>query len=316
MMQVQAHRGPDDAHIVRFPGCLLGFNRLSILDLSLLGRQPMKVEGSAAAIVFNGEIYNFVELAEELATRGISLRSRSDTEILLHSYLMEGEASLSRLNGMFAWAVFDPTNETLFTARDRFGEKPLYYFKNDDHFCFASEIKALLELPFVPRKPDLVTLFGAGFGRGNDRSERTCFEGIRQLLPSHSLRIVRSSWSARTRRYWSIPLSDHGSPPNPSHDLESHEEEFRALLRSAVSIRLRSDRPVGLLLSGGVDSSSIAAMIATLHKDSGGPGRSEVPRLFTMSLPGELVDEAPVALDTARFLGLPCQEIRGESPHF
>ncbi len=316
MIQVQAHRGPDDAHSIRFPGCLLGFNRLSIQDLSLLGRQPMSVEGSDAAIVFNGEIYNFLELAETYRAQGISLRSRSDTEVLLRSYLLSGEECLQLLNGMFAFAVYDPARETLFAARDRFGVKPFYYFQNEEFFCFASEIKALLELPFVPRRPNLMALFGAAFERGNDRSQQTCFDGIWQLPPSHTLRIVRSAWSVQRRRYWSIQTPTEVDPQNAMRDPREIEEEFRALFRSAVSIRLRSDRPVGLLLSGGVDSSSIAAVIAETNLKPEGSRRIVLPKFFTMALPGEAMDESEVAMGTARFLGVPCHRIQSKSPQF
>ena len=306
MMAAQAHRGPDDASMLRFPGCLLGFNRLSIQDVSELGRQPMRVEGSASAIVFNGEIYNFIELGRDLEGSGASLRSRSDTEVLLRTLLQKGEAAFEGLNGMFAFLVYDPEREEWLAARDRFGVKPLYYFLDRDYFAFASEMKALLHLPFVPRRPDLAVLFSGAFGRGNDRWQNTCFEAIHQLPPAHLMRMGRGSWSPSVRRYWSIRPAEPERRISPSRRARL-KEEFRELLVSAVSLRLRSDRPVGLLLSSGLDSSSIAAAVAALAGRGGSHWAGDLPRFFTMSVPGETIDEAPVALRTCEKLGISCE---------
>lgn len=308
MMAVQAHRGPDDASTSQYPGCRLGFNRLSIQDVSELGRQPMVTEGSSSAIVFNGEIYNFIELGRELQARGARFRSHSDTEVLLKAVLERGEAAFDGLNGMFAFLIYDPDKEEWLAARDRFGVKPLYYFHDDKYFAFASEIKALLTLPFVPRRPNLAVLFSGAFGRGNDRWPGTCFEGIQQLPPAHLLRMTRKAWSPSLRRYWSI------QPSAPEKEISVPararlQEEFRELLFSAVSMRLRSDRPVGLLLSSGVDSSCIAAAVANLAGRGGRHWAGDLPRFFTMSLPGEAIDESPGALRTCDSLGMPGQAI-------
>jgi asparagine synthase (glutamine-hydrolysing) len=308
MMAVQAHRGPDDAATLQFPGCRLGFNRLSIQDVSELGRQPMVVEGSSSAIVFNGEIYNFIELGRDLQARGVRFRSHSDTEVLLRAFLEKGEAAFEGLNGMFAFLIYDPDRDEWLAARDRFGVKPLYYFQDDKYFAFASEIKGLLTLPFVPRRPDMAVLFSGAFGRGNDRWPGTCFEEVWQVPPAHVLRMSRRSWSPSLRRYWSIPPS----PPEKEITVPERarlQEEFRELLFSAVSLRLRSDRPVGLLLSSGVDSSCIAAAVATLAGRGGSHWAGDLPRFFTMSLPGEAIDESPGALRTCRSLGVPGQAI-------
>lgn len=317
MMDIQAHRGPDDSHVAAFPGCVLGFNRLSVLDLSLNGRQPMSVDSSPCSIVFNGEIYNYKELAVRQRERGILFRSRSDTEVLLHSFLESGEGCLDELNGMWAFAIFDPARERLFAARDRFGVKPFYYYADDQLFAFASEIKALLQLPFVPREPDLTTLFSAVFERANDRTTRTCFRGIRQLQPSHFLRIDRASWGIEERRYWSIqPAEPRLDGPQAGPERPKVAREFLHLLRSAVELRLRSDRPMGLLLSGGLDSSSIASALARLRDENHAGLSGGLPRLFTMSLPGEVMDESKTAQETARKLGLPCDLIEASRPDF
>jgi len=316
MMDSQAHRGPDDSHSVEFRGCVLGFNRLSVLDLSTRGRQPMTVEGSPSAIVFNGEIYNYVELARGHVERGVRFRSRSDTEVLLHSLLQKGEKCLGDLNGMWAFAVYSPEEERLFAARDRFGIKPFYYYVDDRFFCFASEIKAILRLPFVPRKPSLPALFGGMFERANDRMDRTCFEGIFQLAPARSLGIDRREWKIRTRRYWSVQPLEPDVVGNDARKMAAVAEEFKALLLSAVTLRLRSDRRMGLLLSGGMDSSSIAACLAELKRSGQAGGPDGMPLLYTMALPGETMDESGAALQTSRQLGMPCRLIEVSQPDF
>jgi len=316
MMHAQSHRGPDDAHTASFTGCVLGFNRLSVLDVSLNGRQPMTVPESPSCIVFNGEIYNYLELAQPYRAQGIQFKSRSDTEVLLQSYLHRGESCLRDLNGMWAFAIYDPFREELFASRDRFGVKPFYYFKNHDYFCFSSEIKALLQLPFIPRKPDHAILFGSTFERSNDRCEHTSFDGILQLPPAHSLRIGRTAWSLEKRRYWSIqppePL-EHGRVLNAEG---GEAEEFRGLLESAVVMRLRSDREMGLLLSGGMDSSAIAATLSKCIESASLGGAVQVPRVFTLALPGEPMDESKTASETARKLGLDSILLDATQPDF
>ncbi|MDJ0848749.1 MAG: asparagine synthase (glutamine-hydrolyzing) [Myxococcota bacterium] len=304
MMAVQAHRGPDDGHHVAFPGARLGFNRLSIQDPSPAGRQPMAAPGRASTLVFNGEVYNFVELAEGLGARGVTLRSRSDTEVLLHRFLLDGERCLEDLNGMFGFAIFDPDEGRLFAARDRFGIKPFYYFANDELFCFGSEIKALLALPFVPREPDLEQLYGAVFEHAADSSERTSFAGIRQLRPAHRLVLRRDAWQVRTERYWALPETE--PRPLDDADLGGAAERLRELLTSSVALRLRSDRPVGLLLSGGMDSSAIAAMIAHSRAAPAGGFAGG----YSMALEGDALDESSYARSVAEHTGLGLRRVQ------
>jgi asparagine synthase (glutamine-hydrolysing) len=316
MMNVQAHRGPDDACFLRVPGCLLGFNRLSILDVSPKGRQPMAAEDSGSALVFNGEIYNYLELAEDLKAKGARFKSRSDSEVLLTGLDAHGESYLNALNGMFAFAFFQPRKGELLAARDRFGVKPFYYYVDDHFFCFASEIKALLSLPFITPRPNLATLFGSVFERRNDRSEETSFKDIQQLRPSHWLKLKRNSWKLELGKYFSLgglePLA-HEAAEKKSAQLE---DQLRDLLFSAVQLRLRSDRPMGLLLSGGMDSSSIAATLAALKRTRSPQDPLPMPRLFTMSLPGETMDEAEIAVRTAKQLDLKVDRIRCDEPDF
>ena len=181
-------------------------------------------------------------------------------------------------------------------------------------FCFASEIKAILQVPFVARRGNLAVLFANVFERGNDRSEQTCFENIRQLRPSHLLRISRRDWSIRSKRYWSIVPAEPQPLQGNQGNWAGAEEEFRSLLRSAVRLRLRSDRPVGLLLSGGVDSSSIAATLKALGTPRGSESAAELPRPYTMALPGESMDESEAAAETCRQLKMPWRAIPVDRP--
>ena len=308
MMAVQVHRGPDDCHFVEMEGACLGFNRLSIQDVSTNGRQPMTLSDSNATIVFNGEIYNFVELAQALISRGFNFKSHSDTEVLLRSFVVDGERCLACLNGMFGFAVYTPDRDELFAARDRFGVKPFYYHMNDSFFCFASEIKALLTLPFVPKRANVPYLYSSLFERRFDTSYTTTFEGIFQLRPAHRLVLKRQNWELNFRRYWSLP--EHEPKPIEMSSLSAVADEFKDLLASSVSLRLRSDRPVGLLLSGGMDSSSIAAMIAQAECSSSG---SHMPRNFsgfyTMALEGDSLDESGFAESVSQQLDIPLQKI-------
>jgi asparagine synthase (glutamine-hydrolysing) len=308
MMAVQAHRGPDDWHSLQMEGACLGFNRLSIQDVSVNGRQPMTSPESGASIVFNGEIYNYVELGEALRSRGFNFKSRSDTEVLLSSFVFEGERCLASLNGMFAFAIYSPQREELFVARDRFGIKPFYYYLDETFFCFASEIKALLTLPFVPRRPNLPYLYASLFERSSDASDATTFEAIHQLRPAHRLVLKRSPWQLEFRRYWSLPEQE--PQPVAMSSLDAVADEFRDLLASSVRLRLRSDRPVGLLLSGGTDSSSIAGMIAQAEAHT---AEKSVPThlssFYTMALKGDSLDESPFAECVAHHLDRPLQKI-------
>lgn len=251
------HRGPDDAASWRSPdgSCLLGFRRLSIIDLSSDGRQPMSNEDGTLHLVFNGEIYNFRELRPWLEERGHRFRSHSDSEVILHLYEEEGERCVERLDGMFAFAVYDARDRSLFAARDRLGVKPLYYAPTGRSFSFASEPKALLGLPDVGREPDLNAIplyltFNCMPGPG------TLFRNIRKLEPGTSIR-VRPGAPPVHSRYWSA-FETEGFAERQE---DAHENLFERL-EAAVAKRLVADVPVGALLSGGLDSSMVVALMA------------------------------------------------------
>ena len=257
-----AHRGPDDSGTWISPDGRTGLasRRLAILDLSPAGHQPMTSDDGSLRIVFNGEIYNYVELRDDLRREGHRFRTGTDTEVLLAAYRHWGEACLGRLNGMFAFAMWDAAERRLFAARDRLGEKPFYYHHTPQRFMFASEIKALLVHPDVPRRPDPHAVARYISLALVDGEETTFFEGIRQLPPAHSLTLDQHGRVA-IRRYWDIDLQSD----RPSADHNRYVDEFRDLFLDAVRLRLRSDVAVGSSLSGGIDSSSIVCAINAMR---------------------------------------------------
>jgi asparagine synthase (glutamine-hydrolysing) len=270
------HRGPDGKGSWCSPDSrvALGHRRLAIIDLSLAGHQPMQLAKSGYAIVFNGEIYNYQELRRELTQLGYSFASHSDTEVLLTAYDAWGVECLNRLNGMFAFALFDAQNERLFLARDRAGEKPLFYFLDGaSKFYFASELKALLSNKSLPRKIDPLAL-DCYLSMGYVPGERCILAGYNKLPAAHAMTFSLRDGSTKIWRYWTLPELD----PN-AHRFETEElmEELSDLLEDAVGKQLIADVPVGVLLSGGVDSSLITAMTVR---------RSSQVRTFSISFPG------------------------------
>lgn len=272
-LDLLAHRGPDDRGVFVAPGIMLGHRRLAILDLSPAGHQPMIEPSSGAAIVFNGEIYNHVELRRELEQAGHRFVGHSDTEVLLHALLEWGELTLPRLNGMWAFAFWEPAKQRLLLARDRFGVKPLYYRHGMEGLAFASEPKALVALFPQHRtvsEPVLLDFLGNNllYARGE-----SFYCGIHVLPPAHCAIHDASTGSFRTLRYWDYP-EDTGSALRA----EEAAEQFDALFTDAVRLRLRSDVPVGLTLSGGLDSTGVLAAACT--------SAAGVPTCFT-SIYGE-----------------------------
>ena len=253
MLGLLKHRGPDDSGI-RVEGDVgLGMTRLAIIDL-VTGRQPMSDAGGRYWIVFNGEIYNFRQLRAELMTAGRRFRTRSDTEVILHAYAVHGEACVERLAGMFAFAIWDDAERRLFLARDRLGKKPLYYWHRDRLFLFASEPKALLCHPAVARSVDWSALHHY-LAFGYTPVTRSIFDSIRKLPPAHTATVVEGRLTQR--RYWQPPA---GAPsPGTRAGREESAAAVRAGLREAVRLRLESDVPLGVFLSGGIDSSAVVA---------------------------------------------------------
>ena len=261
MTDLIAHRGPDDAGLLVDAPATLGHRRLSIIDLSPGGHQPMPDAAGRRWLTFNGEIYNYLELHEELEGLGHVFRTRSDSEVLLEAYAEWGPEALERLNGMFAFAIWDRERQELFCARDRFGVKPFYYTVVDGRFRFASEIKALLLDPAVPRVANEARVRDFLAYGITDHTDETLFEGIMQLPPGSSL-LVRADSGALERHRW--------YEPRPSQrDGRPAAAALRERLVDAVRLRLRSDVPVGTTLSGGLDSTSVTAIVTTLRADEG-----------------------------------------------
>jgi asparagine synthase (glutamine-hydrolysing) len=257
MRDVAAHRGPDDAGLFVDQRVALGHRRLSIVDLAA-GHQPLANETETVWIVFNGEIYNHADVRPELEAAGHHYRTKSDTETIVHAYEQWGDACVHRLRGMFAFAIWDATRRRLLLARDRLGVKPLYWALADDRLLFGSEIKSLLASGLIRAEADeskLPELLSTRYLSGAE----TLFKGIHRLLPGHTL--VFEDGRVTIHQYWDVPMGRH----DDSHErLSDHHliERFRHLLEEAVRVRLMADVPLGMFLSGGLDSSAIAAIMA------------------------------------------------------
>jgi asparagine synthase (glutamine-hydrolysing) len=254
MAQAIAHRGPDDSGLYLDGPVGFGFRRLSILDLSPAGHQPMSGDDGQLVIVFNGEIYNYVELRKELRAAGYRFQSSSDTEVLLAAYRHWGSGCLSRLNGMWAFVIHDRRRGVLFGARDRFGVKPLFVHHGRDHWLLASEIKAILASGLYQRATNWqVAADFLAFGRLEERPA-TFFADVESVPPGFAFELrLDGAWTQW--RYWSLP--DREQEPVPHL-----EDTVAALLEDAVRIRLRSDVPVGVCLSGGLDSTAVTCAMA------------------------------------------------------
>jgi asparagine synthase (glutamine-hydrolysing) len=296
-LDVIAHRGPDDSGVFndQVAGIGLGHRRLSILDLSPLGHQPMFSQDSSVVMVFNGEIYNFCELRSDLETKGFSFRGHSDTEVLLNLYLAEGEAMLSRLNGIFAFALWDSRKQSLLIARDALGVKPFYYAALNGRFAFASEIKALLHLVPEARELDVASLhrylsFLWCPGEG------TPLKSVRKLGPGEAM-WVREGKIERRWTWYQLPLFRGVSADlNQTSALVGTTSH----LRQAVHRQMVADVPVGAFLSGGLDSSAIVAFAKEINPDV---------HCFTIeSVGGQekgTTDDLPYARKVAQHLGVP-----------
>lgn len=256
MMKAMRHRGPDDEGIFLDNNLALGFVRLSIIDLSPAGHQPMASSDGRYVIVFNGEIYNYIEIKEELLKLGHTFSTLTDTEVLLAAYKQWGEECLNRFNGMWAFVIYDIQEKTLFAARDRFGVKPFYYYLEEEQFIFASEIPPILKVWNKKAEPDNQVIFDYLVFNRTDQTENTFFKGIKKLQHGHVLTIANNK--VKIKKWYDLK-SNLKAPFNSP-------DEFRELFSSAIGLRLRSDVPVGVCLSGGIDSSSI---VSTLLNDYG-----------------------------------------------
>jgi asparagine synthase (glutamine-hydrolysing) len=247
------HRGPDESGTYSDDHVGLGHRRLSIIDLST-GQQPMFNEDRSQCIIFNGEIYNFSELRDELLNKGHAFATKSDTETILHAYEEWGERSVERLRGMFAFAIWDIRKKKLFLARDRFGIKPLFYAARNGRLYFASEMKAILASPEIEREMDEAAL-ACYFTLSYIPAPLTIFKGIRKLLPGHSLTWQNGEFT--TRKYWDLSVV-----PDRGKTEQYFIDGFMDLFQDSVQAHLVSDVPLGAFLSGGIDSSAVVAMMS------------------------------------------------------
>ncbi len=284
------HRGPDDSghwlsdeYSVAF-----GHRRLSIIDLSSSGHQPMTVDKDHYVIVFNGEVYNHVELRRELETLGHKFTGRSDTEVVLKAYIHWGPDCVKRFNGMFVFAIFEKKRDNhpskLFLARDRVGKKPLYYLHDNKGFWFGSELKAFGK----GHKIDLLSL-NYYLALGYIPHDHCIVKGFQKLQPAHAAELNLSDNTLRTWKYWSLPMN---LPDNEASGEELADHSL-SILEDSVRLRLRSDVPVGIFLSGGLDSSMVTAMAARVS--------SKPVKTFTITLPGSPLDESRHATKIAEY---------------
>lgn len=279
-----AHRGPDGEGVfVQYPVCL-GHRRLSILDLSENGAQPMFNEDKSIAIVFNGEIYNYLELIPDLINKGHIFRSKSDTEVIIHAYEEYGSNCVKKFNGMWSFVLYDFKKNVLFASRDRFGVKPFYYYRDQDRFIFSSEIKAILKIKNVNAANHGKIYDYLAYGYKTNNGE-TFFQDISELESAHNLTICDSKLSFS--KYWEFEAdADHSPSPGSLSDLS---ERFEYLLADATRLRFRSDVPVAMLLSGGLDSTSITRLVDNLI-ESRALDYKEV-RAYSAVFPGFAYDE-------------------------
>lgn len=281
MNQALKHRGPDDNGIYLDDNISLGHCRLSIIDLSAAGKQPMSNEDGSIWITFNGEIYNFQDIRVALEERGHIFRSKTDTEVVIHAYEEWGSSCLERFNGMWAFAIYNKNNNTLFLSRDRFGVKPLYYFMNEENIIFSSEIKGILEHPItlLPNDKAIYEYLALGFV---DHSPQTFFLGINRLMPGECMLYDISKRSAEIFKWYDL---EKNLKFYKNISEEHAAEQIRELLEDSIQYRLISDVPVGSCLSGGIDSSSIVYLMRKSNKNR------EI-KVFSMVFPGKRLDES------------------------
>ncbi|MDD4554679.1 MAG: asparagine synthase (glutamine-hydrolyzing) [Bacteroidales bacterium] len=289
------HRGPDDSGEWWSDDNRVGLahRRLSIIDLSATGHQPMSDASGSLTIVFNGEIYNYMKIREELALKGMVFRSQSDTEVILGAYREWGTDCLSHFNGTFAFGLYDEERNTVFLARDRAGEKPLFYHHNKNILRFASELKGLMADPTLPRHIDSIS-FDCYLAMGYVPGERCILKGFNKLPPAHAMQFSLRSGEVKVWNYWKLPeLNPFFQKTKVGESLLL--DDLEKLLEDAVRFQLVADVPVGILLSGGLDSSLVTAMATR---------SSSKVKTFTICFPGnDKMDETYHARKIAKHFG-------------
>lgn len=286
MVERLHHRGPDDTGVINLPGVALGLKRLSIIDVAG-GRQPIQNEDETVTFVGNGEIYNYRPLREELRSKGHRFRTGSDMEVLVHGYEEWGDRMPEHVNGQFAFALWDGPKKRLFAARDRAGEKPLYYYDGGDDIVFASEIKSLLARADVPRRLDPEGL-DCFLTYEFIIAPRTIFEGVKKLPPAHAMSV--EDGRVRTWPYWCAPTETDGERSE-----SEWLDELRETLGRAVASQMMSDVPLGAFLSGGIDSSTVVALMSRASQ--------EPIKTFSIAFAEGSYDESAYAREVAALFG-------------
>lgn len=308
MMRIMKHRGPDDEGVFIEKNVSLGFVRLSIIDLSQAGHQPMKSGDGRFVIVFNGEIYNYIELREELIRFGYIFKTKTDTEVLLNSFIHWGEECLHHFNGMWAFIIYDKLRNKIFGARDRFGVKPFYYSLHNNRFIFASDIASILKvLSNKPTANEQIVFDYMVFNR-TDQNENTFFNEVKKLQHGHQIKLSIVSCQLSITKWYDIKANLKTPFASP--------EEFRMMLSSSIGLRLRSDVPVGVCLSGGLDSSAI---VSTLLKDYNKTDLNTFSAVFGKGIRGDesgFIDEYRSQLNQMYFTTPTTETLLADIPAF
>ncbi|MFZ2058887.1 MAG: asparagine synthase (glutamine-hydrolyzing) [Acidimicrobiales bacterium] len=282
------HRGPDSWGAEVGEEFTVGMRRLSIVDIEG-GEQPIRSERTGACIVFNGELYNNAELRGELVRAGHRFMSdHSDTETVLRAYEEWGTSCVTHLTGMFAFAIVDPRSSEMYLARDRLGIKPLYYHATTGRLCFASELKALFQDPRIPRAPDMGVLYQFLLHRVHDAGEETFFAGVKRLLPGHFMTVAPDGRTTMTR-YWAPEVNPEFSSSRTDAE---YAEEFEELFERVIRRHMIADVPVGVSLSGGLDSSGVSSVMASLMGSGADTHTEGSLHTFSALYPGQTIDES------------------------
>ncbi|NWF75464.1 MAG: asparagine synthase (glutamine-hydrolyzing) [Nitrospirae bacterium] len=289
MVRELKHRGPDNQNIVNLGNVWFGHTRLKIIDLSDNANQPMFNESGDICIVYNGEFYNFMDYRNELIEKGHTFKSNTDTEVILHLFEEDGIECIKKIRGMFAFAIWNKKKEELFLVRDRVGIKPLYYYYDGKLFIFASELKAILKHPNVSKEIDFDAL-SVYFSLGYIPQSMSIFKKIKKLLPGHYLQFKNNNISIE--RYWSLPNINQKILLKDENDLV---DQLYVMINEAVKLRLISDVPLGIFLSGGIDSSIVATLAA---KNSNAPIKT-----FSIGFEDTKYNELPYARMVAKHIG-------------
>ncbi|MEM3393931.1 MAG: asparagine synthase (glutamine-hydrolyzing) [Candidatus Methanomethylicia archaeon] len=297
MLKAIKHRGPDDEGIFLDDDVGLGNRRLAIIDIKT-GKQPIHNENKDVWIVYNGEIYNFLELKDELEKRGHRFYTKSDTETIVHAYEEWGINCLKKLNGMFAFAIWDKRKKTLFLARDRFGIKPLYYYFSDGKLIFASEIKAILEDKSISIIPNDKVIYKFLVYSFNDDADETFFKNIKRLLPAHYM-IVNED-GIKIRKYWDLKINRKLKNLKSEYEIA---KELYTLLEDSIKRHLISEVPIGTCLSGGIDSSTIACIINKFLKNNNSIVKiiGKIQKSFSAVYDDKRVDERKYIKEVLKF---------------